>query len=180
MRRRHLDADDKLRGRGYSLWALPEPGLRERLAGEVRRRNARPWEPHLTIVAGMNGDPEALTSRMKELGDRLRGLPIHIELGSAKMGSDPFRCVYLTVRSTSREFDEFLAQASRVFGHPAITADAAHLSLVYGDLPPEEREHITREIGGRYVGPCNLSALNLYRTEGPLSTWVSMGEVQLL
>jgi hypothetical protein len=170
---------DTLRGRGYSVWALPEPGLRERLAGEIRRRNAILWEPHLTVIAGMDGDPDGLMVRMRELGERLHGRPIHVEIGAAEVGPDPFRCVYLSARSTSRAFDDLLLEASRIFGQPALSAEATHLSLVYGDLALAERERIADEIGGRYAGTCAIFALSLYRTEGPLSSWLSVGEVPL-
>jgi hypothetical protein len=171
--------DEALKGRGYSVWALPEPGLRQRLADEIRRRNAIPWEPHLTLIAGMDGDPDRLAARMRELGERLHGRPIHIELAAAEVGHDPFRCVYLPVRQASTSFDDLLVDASRVFGHPVVSAEAAHLSLVYSDMALEERGRIVGDIGGRYAGPCTISALSLYRTEGPLSSWISMGQVQL-
>lgn len=170
---------DALKGRGYSVWALPEPGLRQRLTDEIQRRNAIPWEPHLTLIAGMDGDPDGLMARLRALGEPLRELPMRVELGAAEVGHDPFRCVYLSVRSTSRSFDDLLIEASRIFGHPAVSADAVHLSLVYADMALEARGHIAGEIGGRYVGTCTISALSLYRTEGPLSSWISVGEVQL-
>lgn len=170
---------DMLKGRGYSLWALPEPGLRQRLAEEIRRRNAIPWEPHLTLIPGMDGPPDGLLAHMRELGERLRGRPIHVELGGAEMAPDPFRCVFLSVRSTSASFDDLLVSASRLLHHPAIAIDAAHLSLVYADMALAERARIAGEIEARYAGTCAISALSLYRTEGPLSSWLSVGEVAL-
>jgi hypothetical protein len=127
----------------------------------------------------MGGDPDEFMVRVRELGERLRGQPIHVELGAAEVGDDPFRCVYLPARSTSRSFEELLSEASRLFGHPAVSAGAAHLSLVYADMAPEARERIAGEIQDRYAGICAISALSLHRTEGPLPSWISMGEVPL-
>ena len=164
---------------GCSLWLVPEGDIGERLADEIRRRNRVPFTPHVTLVGGIRIDERAtygIGTRLRNLARRIRSFDVH--LGAAAAGKDFFRSVYLSVTRSPMLLDA-RAWAEAMFGAGIGVPFEPHLSVVYGEQPPEERRRIAEELGERFAGTFAVRKLELHITEGPVGGWSPMSSCVL-
>lgn len=172
---------ETLFGRGISIWLSPEEeeaGPLRRLIRDLAQRLDTPaFEPHVTLLPGLLGSPEAIVHTAGQLLTAdLESM--RVALRPAQGGPPPFRCLYLPIALTFR-----LVHAQAVLRQAFAPGDERpfepHLSLVYGHLGDEQRRNLTGEIAAKVPGRLRLGALEVVRTEGPVSTWQSVARFPL-
>ena len=163
----------------HAVWLVPDEAGRIRLASMIdrlARAHATPsFPPHVSLLAGVSLGPDELHVRLGRLALEMRALVV--TLGPTRHAAELYRAVTLEVDGP--RLAEAHARAAAVFGRPADPAFAAHLSLVYGDLPEAVRESIVGEIARGLDGPCTLDRLDLVRTEGPPPSWRCLHTIPL-
>lgn len=160
------------RGRGLSLWLMPEGATRDRLAGLIERLAVRlgttPFAPHVTLLPGVAGVEADVLDRARVLAAQLEPLtvkPFGIDAHEAH-----FRCLFFRVID-SRALRDAHARAARSFGRQAEPSFDPHLSLVYGTLAPALKSELARELSTENPAPFEVSGLHVWRTEGVAGEW---------
>ena len=158
------------RGRGFSLWLMPEGESVVRLSALIAELAARlgtpRFPPHVTLIPGLVGDEADLAGRTVELSRRLPSL--RVRLGPVEATGDYFRCLYLRAEPVAA-LRAAHSLAAEVFGVRDDPDFLPHLSLVYGNLEAAERR-LTEELED---SPRAFEAvsLELWRTEGRVGEW---------
>jgi 2'-5' RNA ligase len=137
------------------------------IAGLARRHGTDAFEPHVTLLGGLEGPGETLLSAARELALGLR--PFEIQLLGASTGLEFFHCVFVSAAGTPALL-EARARAREAFGVGPEEPFRPHLSLVYGDLGAEERE-FARLAAGDLKSSFVADALHVVDTSGPVPGW---------
>jgi hypothetical protein len=160
--------------KNYALWLIPSGDSYGSLGETIRHysdRFATPcFEPHITLVSSIQGSQ----CEIREKAANIAGCLDRFEfaLGRARHSNSFFHCVFLDVildAGLSRAHDI----ARGVF--PVMGPDLymPHVSLVYGNLPVEERDAIVEDIGGAFCGRILVQDICLYlaSSDMPPDTW---------
>lgn len=166
--------------KGFSLWLMPEGAPRERLAGWIDRLADRygseRFPPHVTLLAGAAGARRDVLARAAAVAARLAALDVR--LGGVDGRDEHFRCLFAHVTSPARLVAAHEA-AARAFEREPEPEYLPHLSLVYGSLPPEQKQVLAREIGGGVDARFEARRLHVWSTEGPVVEWREIGAFDL-
>ncbi len=159
-------------GRGYSLWLLPaEPwagtlgdwnkALVKKLGGEI-------FPPHMTLLAGFQGEEKKLEKRTLELA---RTLPV---LAAEVMGTNTteafFQALFLDLRPTAN-LAPLRDRAMRLFGYRPEGPFRPHLSLLYADLPEGRKQAALEGLDRKALKTLTFDRLCLQATRGPVDRW---------
>lgn len=160
-----------------SLWLVPPVTLRAEIASiidEYAEELSTPrFIPHLTLLGGI-----ARGVTVDELGGLAREIAgVTVEPQGVATGDDYYHCVFVAVKRTP-ELQRARAAAERIFGASA-EPFVPHMSLVYGDLPPERREAIAREIEATRFVAFAPEVLEAVETDGTPERWPSKVQVAL-
>lgn len=160
-----------MRAKGVSLWLVPGGKIREDLARLVRNVSARSggpvFEPHVTLVPGIEGDVEPVLRAVARLAARTA--PFEIRLEALGWRDEYFRCLFVEVRQ-DRELMALARTAREMLDLPAEPGYFPHLSLLYADLDAGSKPELAREVPPRPAGFL-VHAIHVYRTQGPVSGW---------
>jgi 2'-5' RNA ligase len=168
------------RGRGHSLWLMPEGDDREGLATLIDRLAARlgtaAFAPHVTLLPGLSGPEAEVLDRAHVIAAELRPLPLAF---SGIDGTEaPFRCLFFRVVASTALWEAH-ALAARLFGREPEEAFDPHLSLVYGALDARLRAELRRELHLEAPPPFDGRHLHVWRTEGSVDEWCELAAVEL-
>lgn len=158
----------------YALWLMPSDPDAAAPAAAIRRYSRAlstpAFEPHITLVSGLHGPVGTLEAKAVELAAGTAAL--HVDLGPPAHSEAYFRCVYLPVQPEASLL-ALHARACDLLGTGPQPPDSPHLSLIYGNLPPQQRQAIAAEIGESLSGPIVLGRLCLYRASSasPPEAW---------
>jgi 2'-5' RNA ligase len=126
----------------YHLWFKPTGLAYDVLARTIRdlaRELGVPaFEPHVTLLAYLEGTEQEHMRRAGELAERLE--PCHFVLTEPAYFDEYFRCLFLLVDPTPAVLTCH-ALAAKVFGKPD-EAYMPHVSLVYGSLAQSRKKSI--------------------------------------
>jgi len=154
-----------------SLWLVPPPALHDRLAATIAtlasRHGTASFEPHVTLLGGLEGREETLLSKARALAERLRAFDVR--LLEASTGVDFFHCVFVSVDETP-ELLRAHALAREALGTATAEAFRPHLSLVYGRLDAGEKE-AARQAAGELESCFTADALHVVDTSGDVPGW---------
>jgi 2'-5' RNA ligase len=143
--------------------------MAERLATPV-------FEPHVTLLGGITGTEAGVLDAARGLAAELPPIPIRF---TGADGSDEyFRCLFLTAAADPALVDAHRRARAR-FARLDEPPYRPHLSLVYGELPPAERDRIGREFGRDLPRRFLARALAAVRTQGPPSAWRPLDRLPL-
>ena len=130
----------------YVLWIKPSGEVFQTLSRTIRKLatelNTVVFEPHVTLVANLNGSEQELAERGEELSGQIK--PFKIFLTEPAYQDEYFKCVFLRVEKTQSIMNAN-ACAGRIFKRPQEIYEP-HVSLVYGDLPEERKKLIIRDL----------------------------------
>jgi 2'-5' RNA ligase len=164
---------------GFSIWLMPPGELHERLSGLIatlgRRLGTPVFEPHVTLLGGIEQPRETVLASAASLAEGLR--PFEVRLGGADHRPEYFRCVFLTAEGDALRAAH--ARAKEAFGRRHELFEP-HLSLVYGDLPAGRREALLTEIGAGFDSTFEVRALSVYSTAGEPAAWLRVGSLSLV
>jgi 2'-5' RNA ligase len=153
-----------------SLWLVPPEDLRSRLASLIadlaRRFRTPAFEPHVTLLGGIEAPEGSLLSRARSLAGQLR--PFELRLADVGAGVEFFHCVFVAVVDTPE-----LLQAHDLAGAALDVVEEPfrpHLSLVYGRLGDAEKRAARRAAGDL---ACAFTAreLRVMDTSGDVEAW---------
>jgi 2'-5' RNA ligase len=126
----------------YHLWFKPQGAAYEVLARTIRdlagALEVPAFEPHVTLLAYLNGTEEDHVRRAGELAGRLQ--PCEFALTEAAYFDEHFRCLFMLVAPTPAVM-ACHAAAAKVFGKPE-EAYMPHVSLLYGSFTESRKREI--------------------------------------
>jgi 2'-5' RNA ligase len=160
-------------GRAPSLWLVPhgaEAHTLTDLISELQEQHGGPtFAPHLTLLGGLRADD--LRERTAALASQLS--PIEVTLTRASWGGRWFQCVYLLAAPTPGLLSARRMACVALNGDPT-AAFLPHVSLLYGDIPADQRAEICRDIPSP-VARFIARELVLVDTVGPTEQWTELG-----
>ncbi len=156
----------------YSIWLEPEGITRRRLKKIISslsdQNGTVPFEPHITLLGGLMSAPKIIIKKIEELAQRHS--PITLTLRSAGHTNNYYQAIFFkcvrnpNLTKLNREAKIFLSKSSPY---------RPHLSLVYGELPKNQREKILSDI--KKISLVNLTftvkSLSLWQAKGPVKKW---------
>lgn len=161
--------------RGYSLWFMPGGGAAESfgsLMNELSRKYHAPmFEPHVTLLGGIERPEHDIVQCAEKLAHRLR--PLTIVLTTADTHEAYFQCLFLRVRQT-RPILEAQRTARAIFGRGGDPPYLPHMSLLYGIYDPKTKQEIIARIGTNFPRRFSVVDLHLWRTQGEPENWASV------
>lgn len=156
----------------YSLWLIPSGTEKRRLAEVIERLSRDPggprFDPHLTLLGGLDGEERFFARATERLAASLR--PITLHLRAIEFGVAYYRSLYLRVE----ESDQLMAahrEALRLFGKKEDASFMPHVSLFYGTLSRDARTQIAETLDAWRAVDCRTDRLRLVATGGGLSSW---------
>jgi 2'-5' RNA ligase len=130
----------------YHLWFKPAGRAYETLAQTIRtlagQLDTPVFEPHVTLLAYLNGGETEHFQRAGELATRLK--PCEVILTEPSFQNDYFQCLYMLVHPTPDVMTNRV-MAEELFDR-AQEPYMPHLSLVYGSLPESRKRAIIRRL----------------------------------
>ena len=164
---------------GTSLWLAPEPPCRDHFRAVIRALAGRlgtvPFEPHVTLLAGLPGEPERVAERASGLAAELH--PLALRWRGPRHEPEYFRAVFLQVEPS----EALLAAHERAARHFGRSPDAAffpHLSLVYAHLSEDLAAGLCADLGLDHL-ECLATSLEVVHTQGPPEDWRVVGSFSL-
>ena len=160
------------RARGVSLWLVPIDETREALSRLIEDLAARlgtaAFAPHVTLLAGLVRPADDVVRRAGELALALE--PLSLPIRNPEGRDEAFRCLYLPVGETLKLLATH-ALARSAFRVGDERPYEPHLSLVYGTLPPEQKQTLRAEVASLVPSRVEFAALEVVRTEGGVANW---------
>jgi hypothetical protein len=166
-----------LRARGVSLWLVPAPGAAAKLAATIRDlagELASPaFPPHVTLLAGVGGEPSAVAAAAASLSRRIAPLSLRL----ARVSGSPrfFRCLFLAIEPHPVLL-ELHREASSAFGLAPDPAFFPHLSLAYASLDAGRRRALAQRLRPLVPTRLDLVGLETWLTEGEVGEWRPLTE----
>ena len=167
----------------YSLWLAPDESTaayRQLEAAITNLANAHDdapvFEPHITVVGGINDEPDLLREMMRTLGSHRA--PIEVTFESVRWSTTRHQCVFLLVEPTLELFE------LHAFARDAVNAtnDAyhPHLSLLYSDMDLKRRREVAQSIDTASL-PSRMTCrtLKLVETARSEPEWQTIASVSL-
>ena len=158
---------------GLSVWLIPggAPGarLRETIAGLAARLGTQPFDPHVTLLAGLSRPETEAREACRRFASAT--VPLRASVTGGSHGDEFFRCIFLEIQR-SPELIEAHSRLRRLFGaEERVGPFLPHVSLVYGSLDAAARRLLVAELdAGSSILP--LARVELVRTQGPVERWV--------
>lgn len=142
--------------KSYALWLVPSGEVYDNLKGLIpdlsRRNGTVDFEPHITLIGGLEGEEKTLISKAHLLG----ATPFNVRLSNLEHSGEYFKCVFLNCEM-SGELEALSNRARTAFGVSGESEFSPHLSLLYGNLRPDLRETIVRELAPRSKDPIEFA-----------------------
>ena len=165
-----------MRGRGFSLWAMPTGNVYAELSeviGQLSHRFESPsFEPHVTLLSGLDGPTKELTHKAATLAATIA--PFKISLQRFGYLEKYFRCFFIHADRTNALL-EVHQRASLLLGRSPDRGFLPHLSLVYGSLSAIEKEVLASDLRLPMSIEFVVDALDLFSTEGEPRQWRRIG-----
>lgn len=159
----------------YSIWLVPDRETQEyqtldELIGEYARSypDTPDFDPHITLLGGIETDEPTVVDRTRDLA---RGRdPLELAFGDVSCSTTTHQCVFLLV-APSVPLLQFRQAATGAVGRAA-EMYVPHMSLVYGDLSPEDRVRVVRSIDTDALpDSVVLDTIEIVDTDGAVSEW---------
>lgn len=160
-----------------SLWLVPEQDTAayqtlSQLIADIGRVFSSPvFEPHVTLLGGMEGTREDILRKSKKLSAMLNPYDVHL----AETGSNGtyFQAFFVRVRQTQPVMKaNKSARAAFGFVGPKYFP---HLSFAYGDFGKKDIAQMQRMVDRRSdlsdVWDFPIYGLQVWHTEGQMSEW---------
>jgi 2'-5' RNA ligase len=130
----------------YHLWLKPSGSAHEVLAGTIQRLarelQVAAFEPHVTLLAYLDGTEREHGLRTAELAERMA--PYQCVLSRAAYLDEHFRSLFMLV-DPAPAIMSCHAMAAQAFGKAA-EPYMPHVSLVYGSFPESRKLEIIRTL----------------------------------
>lgn len=156
----------------YSLWLMPEgqTALRlQKLIARLSHEYSTPrFEPHVTLIGECDMSETAVLAKTKELASKIQ--PFDIRLNRIEYLDRYFQCVFIKAEKT-HHLMKTRACAWALFGKKKDEKYMPHLSLIYGNLPPQVKQSIVQAAGDTLELQFRVEKICLYHTAGSPEQW---------
>jgi 2'-5' RNA ligase len=160
------------RGRGFSLWLMPRGEVRDDLAALIadlaRRLETEAFEPHVTLLAGLEAPEAEVVERARALASSLS--PLTLAPAEIDGTEEHFRCLFLRM-AAAPGLRRARSSAARAFGCDPDAPFDPHLSLVYGRLDPAAKAGLKQELSALGLPGFEAQRLHVWRSEGRAGEW---------
>lgn len=170
---------------GLSLWMCPS-GPAEAVSRRLIKETAREcgtygdFLPHVTLAAGIAS--ENTIQKTRELATMIA--PYEFEFDGLSGRDAFFQALYIKLKTTP---PVVLANAAarQVFEEKASDPEyMPHLSIVYGDLDPEQKSRIMQELEYRIkeetvLNTFTVDSIQIWSTEGDVEDWYCVESIPL-
>jgi 2'-5' RNA ligase len=159
----------------YSFWFMPKGPIAKKYSqviAQLAKQYASPiFPPHVTLIGSIEAQEEEAIGRTQELASLIQPFPIR--LTTLAYTDAYYRALFVKVDPSPAILSTY-QHARRLFPGKQETEFMPHLSLLYGNFPPETKEKIIEELGDSFAGEFEADTLHLYLTEGAVETWQSI------
>lgn len=156
----------------YSLWLRPMGdiafSLQQRIRKLSEKHNAPLFEPHVTLLGGLQAPEAELINITQTLGSSLQ--PFDILLTRAGTGTTFYQSLFVNIEKT-QPLVEAREKAEQLFDHSTKDDYFPHLSLMYGDFLREEKERILNAMGREFHIRFKVQNLLLVNSTGKPDKW---------
>jgi 2'-5' RNA ligase len=150
----------------YHLWLKPSGKAHDVLAEAIQdlshKLRSPIFEPHVTLLSGLQGSEQDHLLRTEQLADWLQ--PLHISLIAPSYQDTYFQCLFLKVEETPPVMEAH-ARAKAAFADKAEAAFMPHLSLLYGLYSREVKQEIIATLPSHLRMTFDATALYLTRSD---------------
>lgn len=135
----------------HSIWLIPEPSAGKSLSASLKslsRELGSPlFEPHMTLLGDIGGDPEAT---LKACSGLTRGLaPPSGRVSGADGEESLFTSLFLTVE-VPRAIVELRDAVAAALGQDPPASFRPHISLAYATIPEARRRKLASALADQY------------------------------
>lgn len=170
--------------RTYSLWLVPgtETTAHRQLQARImelaeRFEDAPMFEPHVTVIGGIDGERAALEETTRTLAAETT--PLELAFEGVRWSTTRHQCVFLPVAPTLELME--LRRPAREAISGSTAAYHPHLSLVYSEMDLPERRDVAQSIDtGTLPSNITCQALALVDTTRPEPEWETIVSVPLV
>ncbi len=154
------------------LWLLPPAPVQDRFTALIERLAQRlgtqHFLPHMTLVGSLHSPHDEIIRQTETLAATLA--PIPVRLRGIGWTDQFYRCLFMRA---DRDVELLRAHetASAGLGKTPETDYMPHLSLVYGEVPQEQKEKIAREIGAGFDMAFHVDRVGLCIPQGTPAKW---------
>ncbi len=173
---------DNSKTTGYHLFLEPDEDtgkLLEETINSLAAISAGPsFPPHLTVLARIPEENESVVCEKAQEVSKRAG-PLTVSCEDFGVQDTYFRSLYLVANPTE-ELMALHKNAQELFAMRTSEGYLPHISLMYGLLPPEQKERIIESLS--YLSPCSFTAqsLSVWKTPGESSSWTRVATFPLL
>ncbi len=164
---------------GYSLWLMPSGDVYDKLTEIISRLSkmySTPvFEPHITLIGGIEVSEEEIISKTSELASIIK--PFEIRLDKMDMLDEYFKCLFVRIEPES--IMKANMKARKIFNRENDKKYMSHLSLMYGNLSAETKEKIIAEIGNIFNIVFEVKSIYIFSTKGEPKDWHRIKEISL-
>jgi len=150
----------------YALWLTSLGESHDHLAQLIHQLSEQyrgpSFEPHITLLGGIQGDEPAMGEKVRKLGATL--CPIATALQWPACEEEYFRCLYFPVKATPAILDAH-EQAKVILGKSSDSPFSPHVSLLYGVFPIQIKQDIIATLPSDLPQQFLVSELKLIRVE---------------
>lgn len=166
--------------KGYSIWLIPSEEIHDELSGLLHRLsqqfNSPIFEPHITLIPGIEEPIEIIKRKTKQLANNCGYFTI--EFSNFGFSDEYFKSLYLNVKYSEELFRAY-DEANKIFDRLNSPPFHPHLSLFYGNMNQNEKDKIILENRNLLDISFEVKQLNLYSTKGFSSDWFRIDHSEL-
>jgi len=165
----------------YHLWLTPGGESHDCLAQLIDQLSQQyrgpKFEPHITLLGGLEGEESILSEQVIELAKRLTPFVVHLQQPTYE--DEYFHCVYFTVKDTP-EIRDAHEEAKLIFGKTPVSPFHPHVSLLYGLFPEPVKREVIASLPVDFPKTFFANELKLIRAESlHLRDWYLVESISL-
>jgi len=165
----------------YHLWLTSAGECRAQLIRVMDqlcfRFHTSRFEPHVTLVGGIEGDERMVCEQARGIAQPLK--PFRASFVGLGYEDEYFRCLYCQVAPTHEILSAY-GQATRTFPRNPQRPFQPHVSLLYGFVPLPVKQEMMNALSEDLPDTFSVTALKAVRTESSdPKDWQVIQDVQL-
>lgn len=157
---------------GYSIWLEFDINsaslIRQIIENLSSKFNSPLFDPHLTLLPGIEDDENELISHFSHFVRDLSSFQIEIE--SVEHSDEFYKCVFLEVKK-SNELMDLYSNSKLFFKKEGDKIFNPHISLIYAYLNSNKRMKILEELRAYQFNKYDVKKISLVKTIGLPSDW---------
>jgi hypothetical protein len=163
---------------GQSIWLMPEPETRERLAQAIKSLAAAygtpAFDPHLTLISGLD-----LSQSPEPMGMFSEASQFSVNAGPIATAEEYRKCLYLPIQ-ISKELKAARLLSKKLFAPGLKARYQPHMSIMYGNFKPDAKLEMMRNLTAKFPTEILFDEAWWVRTEGRIQDFKILKKVKLV